>query len=85
MPIILWYIIIIMYAEHVFQVNQPYGVITLSSALTFLVTALTIFIIGCTFGYCLSQRCKKKVNESHTSQITDIELEENVAYSVTVP
>ena len=76
------------YAEHVIQVNQPYDIkraITLSSISKFLVTALTVFIIGCTVGYCLSQRCMKKVNKSHTSQITDIELEENVAYSVTVP
>ena len=76
------------YVEQIFQENQPYAydvkkLIILSTVSTFLLTSITVFITGCTFGYCLGHKCKKKINESHTSQNTDIELEENVAYSIT--
>jgi hypothetical protein len=74
------------HVQQIFQENQPYDVkkwIILSSVSTFLLTSIIVFIIGCTFGYCLGHKCKKKIDESHTSQNTDIELEENVAYSIT--
>ena len=74
--------------EQIFQENQPYAVwksIILSTVSTFLVTSTTMLIIGCAFGYYLGHKCKKRVNKSHVPQNTDIELEENVAYSVALP
>ena len=74
--------------EQNFQENQSYTVRKsniLLPVLTFLVTSTIMLIIGCTFGYCLGRKCKKKVNKNHVPQNTDIELEENVAYSVTLP
>jgi Sec-independent protein secretion pathway component TatC len=74
------------YIEQIFQENQLYDLkkrLILSSVSTFLLTSIIVFITGCAFGYCLGHKCKKKMNESHISQNTDIELEENVAYSIT--